>query len=105
MASHDDIRIGTLVKISADTAGYLSQILPHGFESFQIVFGRQIGDVDLPRLAGELRNVLSQPSATISSLGLYGNPLTTEEVAADWARLIDAAELFGCKLVCGFTGR
>ena len=42
MTAHDDIRIGTLIKVGPETVGYLKQIVPHGFESFQIVFGRQI---------------------------------------------------------------
>jgi sugar phosphate isomerase/epimerase len=44
-------------------------------------------------------------ASAISCLGVYGNPLIDGQTAEDWARLIDAAERFGCKLVCGFTGR
>ena len=102
MTDHDDIRIGTLVKVADNTADYIRQIVPHGFECFQLTFGHHVG-VDLKRLAEELRGVLG--TAAISALGLYGNPLTDPQTARDWAALIDAAELFGCKLVCGFTGR
>jgi sugar phosphate isomerase/epimerase len=42
---------------------------------------------------------------TISGLGVYGNPLVDEQTAADWSRLIAAAEGFGCDLVAGFAGR
>ncbi len=107
MNTHDDIRIGTLVQAEHDAAGYIRQILPHGFESFQLTFWRHVGPLDLGCLAEDVKEVLQDAgnTAVISSLGIYGNPLTDEQTAADWARLIDAAESFGCQLVCGFTGR
>jgi sugar phosphate isomerase/epimerase len=103
---HDDIRIGTLVH--ADSAvGTIRQILPHGFESFQLSFGHHVGELDLEALAGELRELLAaaDETATISALGLYGNPLTDLQTAVDWQRVIDAAPAFGCDVVGGFTGR
>lgn len=107
MSGHDDIRIGTLVKVESTVIEYLRQILHHGFESFELVFKRHIGDVDLHRLADEVRRALEEAGtgAVVSSLGLYGNTLVDEQTAADFARLVDSAELFGCKLVCGFSGR
>ena len=58
-------------------------------------------------MAAAIRGVLDESGGTaiISALGIYGNPLTSEETVRDWSRLIDAAEQFGCRLVCGFTGR
>jgi sugar phosphate isomerase/epimerase len=41
----------------------------------------------------------------VSALGVYGNPLTSEETVRDWERLIDAAPLYGCDVVAGFAGR
>lgn len=107
MPGHEDIRIGTLIKAEQAPVEYLRQILPHGFESFELVFKRHLGEVDLPRLAQEVRRVLDAAGggAIISALGLYGNPLVDPQTAADFARLIDAAELFDCRVVCGFTGR
>jgi sugar phosphate isomerase/epimerase len=100
---HQDIRIGTLVNASAQSADYIRQILPHGFESFQLNFWQKIGDVSLERLASEVREVIGD-KAVVSSLGMFGNPLQDETCAADLARCIDAAELFGCNLVAGFAG-
>lgn len=107
MQAHDDIRIGTLVKGGEDTPKYLRQIVPHGFESFQLTFSRQIHELDLPRLAGQVRQILADAGgrAVISSIGIYGNTLTDEAIERGWSRLIDSAEFFGCKLVCGFAGR
>jgi sugar phosphate isomerase/epimerase len=107
MKAHDDVRIGTLVFADRDPAGYIRQILPHGFESFELTFGHHVGEIDLERLAEDVGRVLDESGnrAVISALGVYGNPLTDERTAADWARLIDAVGRFGCGLVCGFTGR
>jgi sugar phosphate isomerase/epimerase len=107
MNNHDDIRIGTLAGKGRETPGYLRQIIPHGFESFQINFWKTIGDVDLKQLAREVKQVLDETgnTAVISSLGMFGNPLEDKKNAADWKRCVDACELFGCDLVCGFAGR
>ena len=107
MTAHEDIRIGTLVHAGPCAADYIRQILPHGFESFELTFGHHIGEVDLGRLAADVARVLDEGgnTAVISCLGIYGNPLTDEQTARDWSRLIEAAESFGCRLVCGFTGR
>lgn len=107
MNNHKDIRIGTLAGKGKETANYIRQILPHGFESFQINFWKYIGDVDLKKLAREVKDVLDEDGsgAVVSSLGIFGNPLEDKKNAADWKRCIDACELFGCDLVCGFAGR
>lgn len=106
--SHRDIRIGTLVRAS-DGAEYIRQILPHGFESFQLTFWRHIGDLDLQKLADEIRAVLDAADGpdrpVISALGVYGNPLVDDQTAQDFGRAIDACKLFGCDIVAGFAGR
>ena len=104
---HDDIRIGTLVKAERDPASYIRQVLPYGFESFQLTFPSALEGINLQRLASDVRQVLDEEGtgAVISSVGIYGNPLVEARVADGFAALIDAAGAFGCKLVCGFAGR
>jgi sugar phosphate isomerase/epimerase len=104
---HSDIRIGTLAGKGAATPDYIRQILPHGFESFQINFWKYVGAVDLKKLAAKVKTVIAESGcdAVVSSIGIFGNPLTDAKNAADWKRCIDAAESFGCNLVCGFAGR
>jgi sugar phosphate isomerase/epimerase len=105
------IRIGTLVnglgKIPVDR--WISQILPHGFESFSITFWQTTEGVDLAELAKRVRDVLAPSAAVISSLSVFGNPLEGGakdlESLEGWRRCIDAARAFGCDLVSGFTGR
>ncbi|HXT60444.1 MAG TPA: sugar phosphate isomerase/epimerase [Pirellulales bacterium] len=104
---HDDIRIGTLVKADRDPASYIRQILPYGFESFELTFPTKLAGLDLGAIAADVRRVLDEHGggAIVSSIGIYGNALVDAEVAQGFAALIDRAEEFGCKLVCGFTGR
>ncbi len=112
MHAHDDIRIGTLVAAHERTADVIAQLIPLGFETFQIAFGRSVGDFDVEGLAAAVAHTLASAPATadglpprISAIGVYGNPLTSPETVADWERLIDAAPRFGCDIVSGFAGR
>ncbi|MBK1876875.1 sugar phosphate isomerase/epimerase family protein [Pelagicoccus mobilis] len=104
-----DIRIGTLVGQGQRTPEYISQILPHGFESFQINFWQTTGDTDLERLAAETKEVIDGHDVIVSSLGVFGNPLgdteIDEQTRESWRKCIDAAGDFGADLVCGFAGR
>lgn len=101
-AEHQDIRIGTLAPMDKG-AGYLSQVVQHGFESFELTLWQYIGSVDLDRTAAECLEAI-EGKAVISSVGIYGNPLTDEKTAADWELLIRSAHKFGCSVVCGFAG-
>ncbi len=105
----DTIRIGTMAGKGPKTADYIAQILPHGFESFEINFWQTLGDTDLKTVACQVKDVLAGSEAVISSLGIYGNPLMDDDkgkAARDgWKKLIDAAPSFGADVVCGFTGR
>ena len=104
-----DIRIGTLVGGGADTIDKLKFLLPHGFESFSITFWQQLGDVQLPRLAEQVRKTLDGTNTVISTIGVFGNPLETTEIdlktLAGWEAAIDHAKDFGADIVSGFTGR
>jgi sugar phosphate isomerase/epimerase len=112
MHAHDDIRIGTLVPAHERTAEVIRQLLPHGFETFQVSFGRTVGGYDVGGLADQLRRVLDAAAVApndvppkISAIGVYGNPLTSPDTVRDWERLIDSAALFDCDIVSGFAGR
>lgn len=97
---HQDIRIGTLAGIK-EGAAYLRQIVPHGFESFELTMGRV--EVDLEQTAKEVLEAIGD-QAVISSVGIYGNPLQNEDTARDWETVIRAAKHFKAKVVCGFAG-
>lgn len=84
---HQDIRIGTLAGLG-NGAGYLKQILPHGFESFQLTAWQYLGDVDLVKTAKEVLETI-EGKAIISSVGIFGNPLQDEQTAKDWVDLFE----------------
>lgn len=103
-----NIKIGTLV------AGNLAEeVIPklvnHGFETFSITFFKEIGDVDITRLAKKVLEHTKPRGITISSIGFYSNPLTDhsdyKNAINDWEMIIDTAHLFETDLVTGFTGR
>ncbi len=104
-----DIRIGTLVNTGMKAPEYISQILPHGFESFSLTFWQTCEGINFKKLAKEVNAVLEGTNAVISSLGVFGNPLESEakdkETLKAWRQCIDNAHLFNCDIVAGFTGR
>jgi sugar phosphate isomerase/epimerase len=105
-----DIRIGTMVRCNGvDTASYVRQILPHGFESIQPFFWQTIGATDVKRLAAELKEAIGNSGVVVGALGMFGNPLEDgdldRQTLAGWETLIDNAHLFGTDVVAGFTGR
>ncbi len=105
-----DIRIGTMIKANAvDPVSDVKQILPLGFESIQPFFWQTLGNIDIARLAGELRETMAGKDVVISALAIFGNPLETSEMDQQtlrgWEMLIDNAHLFGTDIVSGFTGR
>lgn len=112
-APKNTVRIGTMVRSSdlteAQIAEYIRQILPHGFESFELDFWQTTGEIDLKRLAAATKEVLAGTGAVISCIGIYGNTLgdlpEDRRTREDWKKCIDAAHLFGCDLVTGLTGR
>ena len=50
--NHQDIRIGTLAPMDKG-ADYLRQVVPHGFESFELTLWQYVGGVDLEKTAKE----------------------------------------------------
>ncbi|MCB0824677.1 MAG: sugar phosphate isomerase/epimerase [Armatimonadetes bacterium] len=100
--NHQDILIGTLASMDKALT-YLPQIVQHGFESFQLTNWQYLPEGDLDELGKQVQDMLAG-RAVISSVGLYGNPLTDDRTAKDWERLIRSAKSFGAEVVCGFAG-
>lgn len=102
-----DIRIGTIVQ-GRKAPELISQVIGHGFESFELTFGPRTTDVDLTALAEKVMPLLRPTDAVISALGVYANPLLEDEAGEEarksWMQAIKAAADFGCDIVAGFTG-
>ncbi|MEA2012591.1 MAG: sugar phosphate isomerase/epimerase [Verrucomicrobiota bacterium] len=107
--SKEKIKIGTLVNCNQDSANYIKQIVSHGFESFSLVFWQTTGNLNWKKLADEVNLVLEESGTTISSLGMFGNPLENNEIDREtlrgWKECIENAHLFNTDIVAGFTGR
>ncbi len=105
----ESVKVGTMVPGSQNTHKYIEQILPLGFETFAITFWQSCGGIDLKKLAADVNSVLKGTGKTISTLGIFGNPLETRpkdlETVKGWERCIDSAADFGCDIVDGFAGR
>ncbi len=104
------LRIGTMVRAhEADPAAYVRAILPHGFESIEPFFWQTLGGHDLPTLARQMKDAIGDRDVTMTTLGVFGNPLEggekDRETLAAWEAAIDNAHLFGADVVAGFTGR
>jgi sugar phosphate isomerase/epimerase len=104
----DSLKIGTLVS-GGDAVRIIPQILHHGFECYSLTFWQTTGNLDLQETAKRVKEILAATGVTISSIGVFGNPLTgegkNEDTLASWERLIDNASHFDTDLVTGFTGR
>ena len=100
--NHQDIRIGTIAQMGAGP-DYIRQILPHGFESFQLFAWQYLPKIDMIETAKQIADVLGD-KAVISSLGIFGNPLQDEQTAKDWETCLRSAKLFHCDIVAGFAG-
>lgn len=102
-----EIKIGTL--IGAGVADSIPEFIPHGFETFSIVFWGDVKKYDLEAMAAKTKEMFKGTDCKISCLSTYGNPLMDDEFGANsiesFKLLIDAAEMFGTDLVTGFAGR
>ncbi len=99
---HQDLRIGTISQMGAG-ADYIRQILPHGFECFQLFAWQHLPQINMEEYAKEVADALGD-KAIISSIGMFGNPLQDEQTAKDWETCIRSCKLFGCSIVAGFAG-
>lgn len=102
------LRIGTLVS-GVDAVRVLPQIIPYGFESFSLTFWQTTGGLDLVETSKRVKEILADKDIVISTLNVFGNPLTgtgsNSDTLESWERAIDNAHLFGTNIVGGFTGR
>jgi sugar phosphate isomerase/epimerase len=105
------IRVGTMVSATkGEAAKRIGEIADLGFESFEPFFWQTTNGQDLAELGKRCREAIGDRDITISTLGMFGNPL--EETDID---LSEPAGLEGLHrqrpiisarhCVAGFTGR
>lgn len=107
----NQIRIGTMLMANRehDVQKSIRQLAPHGFESFEPFFWQTTAGVDLAEMGKRCREAIGDQDITISTLGMFGNPLETQELDLEtlegWKNCIVNARHFGADCVAGFTGR
>jgi len=104
------MRIGTMINATGGgTVERLAELQGLGFESFEPFFwqttnGQNLADLGKRCLAG-----IGDRDITISTLGMFGNPLEDGEMDRQtlqgWKDCIDNAHYFDATCVAGFTGR
>lgn len=105
-----NIRIGTMIRGSmGDAAQRIREIAPLGFESFEPFIWRTTSGQNVAELGKRCRDAIGDRDITISTLGMFGNPLEEQpldlETLQGWKDCIDNAHYFGATTVAGFTGR
>ncbi|MGV8855972.1 MAG: sugar phosphate isomerase/epimerase family protein [Devosia sp.] len=104
------IRIGTMIQATAGKAPQnIAAIADLGFESFEPFFWQTTNGQDLAELGKRSRDAIGDRDITMSTLGIFGNPLEDQEMDRQtlqgWKDCIDNAHHFGATCVAGFTGR
>ena len=105
-----EIRIGTMIRASEGKAvENIAAIADMGFESFEPFFWQTTNGQNLSELGKRCRDAISDRDITISTLGMFGNPLEEQpmdlQTLQGWKDCIDNAHHFGASCVAGFTGR
>ncbi len=106
MLPHYDIkqiRIGTCVPgfIAEDWAPKLANA---GFETMSINFHMELGGVNIEQQGPKLKSMLEGTGCEITTLGYYCNAVQFDEHQKTLERAIDAAHLYGAKVVSTFAG-
>lgn len=103
----NNIKIGTLVN-GHNAVDTIRQIKKYGFETFAITFWQNALNHDLEEIAKRVKEELQGTNITISSLGVYGNPLAEDEeglaTRESFIKLIKSAKFFDTDIVAGFAG-
>lgn len=97
------MNIGTCIR-GEELLTALPEVMAVGFESAEVYFPGGLRGADLPLLARKARDAIGDQPLTISSIGIYVNPLQSEEARREVEACIDAAPSFGAGVVSTFAG-
>ncbi|HIT90143.1 MAG TPA: sugar phosphate isomerase/epimerase [Candidatus Merdenecus merdavium] len=75
-----------------------------GFESFELTFHMSLEGTDLKALAQKTKEIIGDRDISISSIGLYCNPIQYQEHQKSLEYVIDHASDFGATVVNTFAG-
>lgn len=104
----NQMKIGTCLG-AAKAVDLIPKLSKLGFESVAVSFWQRTGVVDITELLKKIKDEADEANMEISSLSMFGNPMSTEngneDALASIERVIDNAHLLGVNLVTGFAGR
>ena len=81
------VRIGTMIQASSGQAAErIAEIADLGFESFEPFFWQTTNEQDLAELGKRCREAIGDRDITISTLGMFGNPLEDGELDRQTSR-------------------
>lgn len=99
----EQIKIGTIVQ-GPKYRKQLTECVKYGFETFQINWHMELGNANLEEMARDCKEILADSGKTVSTIGLYCNPLINESHLENLKYVIDSAPLFGATTVGTFAG-
>jgi sugar phosphate isomerase/epimerase len=106
MVPHYDIsqiRIGTCIP-----GWYAEKWTPHlidiGFETLSVNFHMEYHDINIEEQGPRIKALAGEKGVEITTLGYYCNALENEQHRQNLIRAIDAAHLYGAKIVSTFAG-
>lgn len=98
-----NIKLGTCVK-GDEILTILPEVIKSGFETIEIYFNSGLQGTNLIELSKKVNDLIKESKITVSSIGLYVNPLQYENQRKELEYCIDNARRFGAKSVSTFAG-
>lgn len=97
------IKIGTCIK-GEEILTTLPEIVRSGFETVELYYNVSLGGTNFVELSKQMNEIIGDSGVTVSSIGLYCNPLQYEEQRKELEYCIDNAHLFHANIVGTFAG-
>ncbi len=98
-----NITIGTCVK-GNEILTVLPQVIKAGFESIELYYVVSLEGADFVELSKRVNYIIGDSNLSVSSIGLYCNPLQYEEQRKELEYCIENAHLFNAKVIGTFAG-
>lgn len=98
-----NIKLGTCVK-GEEILTMLPNVIQAGFETIELYYNCGLQGTDLVELSKKVNSLIEESNITVSSIGLYVNPLQYENQRKELEYCIDNARQFGARVVSTFAG-
>ncbi len=98
-----NIKFGTCVR-GNEILTVLPEVINAGFETIELYYNISLGGADFIELSKRTNEIIGDSGLTVSSIGLYCNPLQYEEQRKELEYCIENVHLFNAKIVGTFAG-